>query len=174
MCWHLICVSTAQRKHEPTAKQEFAGCAHSLRYISDVMSCNFNRPLNFLECRHDKRGFRDATLHFTLILSQSRSPSGSEHKPLLSCRFVMNSHTLLAKVASYKDLVGHGGSENMTFKSCFVEQSSRAHVAVLSLHVPCRIRLIEHGLNWINHILQAGAKCMLNRLEYEVAKYLVL
>lgn len=62
----------------------------------------------------------------------------------------------------------------MTFKSCFVEQSSLAHIAVPSLHVPCRIRLNEHGLNWINHIMRAGAKCMLNRLEYKVAKYLAI
>lgn len=62
----------------------------------------------------------------------------------------------------------------MTFKSCFVEQSLLAHTAVPSLCVPCRIRLIEHGLNWINHILRAGAQALLNRLEYEVAKYLAV
>lgn len=62
----------------------------------------------------------------------------------------------------------------MTFKSCFVEQSIPAHTAVPSLRVPCRIRLIEHGLNWINHILHTGAQGPLNRLEYEVAKYLAV
>lgn len=60
----------------------------------------------------------------------------------------------------------------MTFKSCFVEQSIPAHTAVPSLRVLCRIRLIEHSLNWINHILHAGAQAPLNRLEYEVAKHL--
>lgn len=46
----------------------------------------------------------------------------------------------------------------MTFKSCFVEQSILAHTAVLGLRVPCRISLIEHGLNWINHISHVGAQ----------------
>lgn len=68
----------------------------------------------------------------------------------------MNLHTRFANGALRKDLCRHGGSENMTFKSCFVEQSILAHTAVPSLRVPCRIRLIEHGLNWINHILHAG------------------
>lgn len=51
-----------------------------------------------------------------------------------------------------------GRSKNMTFKSCFVEQSIPAHTAEPSHHVPSRIRLIEHSLNWINHILHAGAQ----------------
>lgn len=55
----------------------------------------------------------------------------------------------------------------MTFKSCFVEQSILAHTAVPSVHVPCRISLIEHGLNWINHILHVGAQGPLNGLDYE-------
>lgn len=62
----------------------------------------------------------------------------------------------------------------MTFKSCFVEQSILAHTAVSSLRVPCRIRLIEHGLNWINHILHAGAQGLLNRLDCDAAKYLAI
>lgn len=62
----------------------------------------------------------------------------------------------------------------MTFKTCFVEQSILAHTAVPSLHVPSRIRLIEHGLNWINHILHAGTQGPLNRLDYKAAKYLAV
>jgi len=62
----------------------------------------------------------------------------------------------------------------MTFKSCFVEQSILAHTAVRSLRVPCRIKLIEHGLNWINRILHVGAEGLLNRLEYDAAKYFAI
>lgn len=84
----------------------------------------------------------------------------------------MNLHTLFAYSALHKDLVGMEAAKNMTFKSCFVEQSILAHTAVPSLRVPCRIRLIEHGLNWINRILHAGAQGPLNRLDYEAAKSL--
>lgn len=62
----------------------------------------------------------------------------------------------------------------MTFKSCYVEHSILAHTAVRSVCVPCRIRLIEHGLNWINYILHAGIQSPLNRLDYEAAKYLAI
>lgn len=62
----------------------------------------------------------------------------------------------------------------MTFKSCFVEQSILAHSAVPSLHVPSRIRLIKHDLNWIYHILHAGAQGPLNHLDYKAAKYLAV
>ena len=68
----------------------------------------------------------------------------------------------------------HGCSANMTFKSCFVEQSRLAHTAVPSLRVPGRINLIEHVLNWINHNLHVGAPGLLNRLEYHAAKYLAI
>lgn len=78
----------------------------------------------------------------------------------------MNLHTLFANDALYKDLVSMEAAENMTFKSCFVEQSVPAHIAVPSLRVLCRIRLIEHGLNWINHILHTGAQGPLNCLEF--------
>lgn len=83
----------------------------------------------------------------------------------------MNLHTLFANGALYKDLVGMKAAKTWPLKAALLSNPF-LHTLQYPACVPCRIRLIEHGLNWINHILHAGAQGLLNRLEYEVAKHL--
>lgn len=138
----------------------FPGCAHFLKNIS--ATCNVRviltgRPTSE-SAAATGRTQRCHAAFYTPVLSQSWGLSGSQHKSLLSWRSVMNLHTLFANGALCMDVAGMEAAKNMTFKSCFVEQSILAHIAVPSLCVLCRIRLIEHGLNWINRILHAGTQ----------------
>lgn len=76
----------------------------------------------------------------------------------------------LQTVPSIRVLVGMAATKNMTFKAALLSNSFLHTLQCRSSSVPCRFRLIEHGLNWINHILHVGALGLLNLLEYDAAK----